>query len=283
MNALLIASLVLREAARRRLLLTAAVITLALVALTGWGFHALSAAHDSHGRPIPHYALMVASSVLVIMMAFMFSVILSLGAAFLGALATGTEIENGTLLAIVPRPIRRIEIVLGKWLGNLTLIAGYAALMTGVEFFVVRLTTGYVPPHPFVAIAYLIAQSALVLTLTMTLSVRLSAIAAGFATIVLFGIAWIGGIAGTIGTALQNATVHQAALVLSLIVPTDGIWRGAAFALEPAAMVATIGSTQNSNPFVSGTPPTTAYLLWCVLWFAAVAASGIAFFRRRDI
>jgi len=283
MNALLIASLVLAEAARRRLLLTAAVITLALVGLTSWGFHALGTARDSHGHPIPHYAVMVSSSVLVIVMAFMFSLILSLSAAFLGALATGSEIENGTLLTIVPRPIRRIEIVFGKWLGNLVLIAGYAALIGSVEFLVVRLTTGYSPPHPYVAIAYLIAQSALVLSLTMCLSVRLSPIAAAFATIVLFGVAWVGGIAGTVGTALNNVSLHQAALLLSLLIPTDGIWRGAAFALEPAAMVATVGSTRNFNPFVSGAPPTTAYLIWSVLWFAAVAGTGIALFRQRDI
>jgi hypothetical protein len=44
-----------------------------------------------------------------------------------------------------------------------------------------------------------------------------------------------------------------------------------------------IGSAKNSNPFVSGAAPTIAYLLWTALWFAAVAAMGIAFFSRRDI
>jgi len=282
MNALLIASLVLREASRRRLLLTAFLITIALVALTGWGFHALATARD-HGRPISHFELMVTSSALTILMAFMFSVILSLGAAFLGALSIGTEIENGTLLAIVPRPIRRIEIAIGKWLGNLVLIGGYAAIIAGAEFLVVFWMTGYLPPHPAVAIAYLIAQSALVLTLTMCLSVRLSAVASGFATIVLFGVAWIGGIAGTIATALHNASVHQATVILSLIVPTDGIWRGAVFALEPAAMVATIASSQQSNPFITGAPPAPAYLIWCMFWFVVVAGVGIAQFSKRDI
>ena len=284
MNVLLIASLVLREASRRRLLLTVTVLTLVMVALTGWGFEKLATA-TNRGQPVPHYAIMAVASTLVIMMAFMFSVILSLGGAFLGALSTGTEIENGTLLAIVPRPLARAEIATGKWLGNALLIAAYAALIAAAEFLVVRATTGYLPPHAFLAVAYLIGQALLVLTLTMCLSIRLSAVAAGFATIAVFGIAWIGGIAGFIGSALHNGAVHESALVLSLIVPTDGLWRGAAFALEPAAMAA-MGSPSASgasNPFISSGPPAPAYLLWCLFWSAGVFATMIEFFRRRDL
>ncbi|MDP9017402.1 MAG: ABC transporter permease [Candidatus Eremiobacteraeota bacterium] len=284
MNALLIASLVLREASRRRLLLTVALLTLGLVLLTGWGFHKLATLRDGHGHGIPHVELMVASSVLIIMMAFMFSIILCVGAAFLGALSTGSEIENGTLLAIVPRPIARNEIIIGKWIGNASLLAAYATLIAGSEFLVVGSTTGYVPPHPAVAIAFLIAQCLLVLTVTMTLSVRLSAIAAGFTTIVLFGLAWIVGVAGVIGSALHNTALHQAALIVSLIIPTDGMWRAAVFALEPAAMAALGSPGQGaSNPFVTAAPPTQAYFVWCAGWWIAILAIGMLLFRRRDI
>ncbi|GAC1389920.1 MAG: hypothetical protein NVSMB31_06320 [Vulcanimicrobiaceae bacterium] len=284
MNALLIASLVLREASRRRLLLTVALLTLGLVLLTGWGFHKLATLHDGHGHAVPHVELMVASSVLIIMMAFMFSIILSVGAAFLGALSTGSEIENGTLLAIVPRPISRSEIMTGKWMGNAILLAAYATLIAGSEFLVVANTTGYIPPHPAIAIGYLIAQALLVLTVTMTLSVRLSAIAAGFVTIVLFGLAWMVGVAGVIGSALHNTALHQAALIVSLIIPTDGVWRAAVFALEPVAMAAAASPGQGaSNPFVTAAAPTQAYLIWCLTWWIAVLLSGMLLFKRRDI
>ncbi len=284
MNVLLIASLVLREASRRKLLLTVAILTLVLVALTGWGFEKLATIHRN-GHAIPHYALMVVCSTLVIMMAFMFSVILCLGASFLGALSTGAEIENGTLLAVIPRPLTRAEILAGKWLGNAVLVAAYGAVIAGSEFLVVRVTAGYLPPHPFVAVAYLIGEALLVLTLTMSLSIRLSGIAAGFTAVVLFAIAWIAGIAGAVGTVLNNAPVHQAALVLSLIVPTDGIWRAAVYGLEPAAMAAAGAATAQgaSNPFISGAPPPTAYLLWCAGWFACVFSAGIWSFARRDV
>lgn len=284
MNVLLIASLVLREASRRRLLLTVAILTIVLVALTGWGFEKLATIHNS-GRPLPHYALMIICSTLVIMMAFMFSVILSIGAAFLGALSTGAEIENGTMLAILPRPVRRAEVLFGKWLGNAILIAAYAFAIAGSEFLIVKATTGYLPPHPFKAIGFLIAQALVVLTLTIGLSIRLSSIAAGFTAVVVFAIAWLAGVAGAVATALHNVPLHQATLLVSLVVPTDGIWRSAAYALEPAAIAAAAATTSQagSNPFISPTAAVPAYATWCCVWFVAVFAMGVWSFARRDI
>ena len=250
MNVLLIASLVLREASRRRLMLTVAVLTIVLVALTGWGFHKLATLHNGQST-VPRYEVMAATSVITIMMAFMFSVILSLGAAFLGALSTGAEIDNGTLLAIVPRPLSRAEILTGKWLGNVALIGGYAAIISGAEFTVVNLATGYLPPHPVTAVLFLVVESITVLTFTMLLSVRLPAIAAGFTAVVLFGVAWIGGIIGAVAHLVNNQSLSQATLALSLLFPTDGLWRGAVYALEPAVLAASAAAPQSGNPFAT--------------------------------
>lgn len=283
MNSLLIASLVLREATRRRLVLTVALLTVAIVLLTGWGFHKLATFHTASGQPIPHYALMTTASILTIMMAFMFSVILCLGAAFLGALSTGAEIENGTLLAILPRPLSRAEVLFGKWLGNVILVGGYAAIIAGAEFAIVRLATGYLPPHPGTAIAFLIFETIAILTFTMFLSVRLSAIAAGFTAVVFFGLAWLGGVIGAVATVVHNAALEHATLVLSLLFPTDGIWRGAVFGLEPALLAAAGASPQTANPFTAAAPPSTAYLVWCAGWLAVVFSAAMVSFARRDI
>lgn len=283
MNSLLIASLVLREATRRRLVLTVALLTVVVVLLTGWGFHKLATFHNQSGQTIPHYALMTTASILTIMMAFMFSVILSLGAAFLGALSTGAEIENGTLLAILPRPLSRAEVLFGKWLGNVVLVGGYAAIIAGAEFAIVRLATGYLPPHPGTAILFLILESVAVLTFTMFLSIRLSAIAAGFTAVVLFGLAWLGGVIGAVAGIMHNTALQHATLALSLIFPTDGIWRGAVFGLEPAVLAAAASSPQGANPFTSSAPPSSAYLIWCAGWFAVVFTAAMLSFARRDI
>ncbi|HEV7180328.1 MAG TPA: ABC transporter permease subunit [Candidatus Baltobacteraceae bacterium] len=281
MNVLLIASLTIRESSRRRLLVTIAAATLVLVALTAWAFHALATVHGTDGKPVDHYSILVAASTIEILMAFMFSFVLALSASFLGGLSTGNEIENGTLLAIVPRPIRRAEIIVGKWLGNVILIAGYALIVAWCEFGVVWLITGYLPPHPARATGFLIAQSTLLLTLTMTLSVRLSALASGFTTVVLFGIAWIGGITGSVAAVLHNASLQSAVAILSLIVPSDGLWRAASFSMQPVLMAA--ASQADVNPLTPAAPPPPAYFVWCLLWVLAVLAFGVRSFQTRDI
>ncbi len=282
MNVLLIASLTLREASRRRLVLMAAIATVVLVALTALGFHALATMHEASGRRIAHQDVLIATSVLEIMMAFMFSFVLALAAAFLGALSTGAEIENGTLLAIVPRPFRRAEILVGKWLGNAVLVAVYGCAIGALEFLAVHWMTDYLPPHPVQTVALLVAQSLVILTLTMAISVRLSAIAAGFVTVVLFGIAWIAGIVGTFAAVFHNAAIRSATTVISLIMPSDGLWRAASFSMQPAIVRATMPANE-INPLVPSAPPPMPFFVWCVFWFAIVLGAGIGSFQRRDI
>jgi ABC-type transport system involved in multi-copper enzyme maturation permease subunit len=282
-NVLLVASLVLREASRRRLLLAVALFSFVLIALTAWGLSRLATYHNANGNAMSHYELIVTTSLLVIMMAFMFGFIVSLVSAFLGALSMGAEIENGILLAIVPRPLRRAEIVLGKLLGNFSLIAAYTIVIGTIEFLVVRVITGYLPPHPAIALAYLIGVGTVTLLLATCLSVRIPAVAAGFTAIVLFGLARVAGFADVIASALNNMALQQASLVVSLIVPSDGLWRGAAYALEPAAMVAASQALQRGNPFMAAAPPATAYLVWSACWLGALIVATVVLFQRRDL
>ncbi|MBV8364806.1 MAG: ABC transporter permease, partial [Candidatus Eremiobacteraeota bacterium] len=86
-----------------------------------------------------------------------------------------------------------------------------------------------------------------------------------------------------IASALNNTAVQQATAIVSLLVPSDGLWRGAAFALEPAAMVALGSSVQRGNPFIALAPPTHAYLFWSAGWGVACVVATIALFARRDL
>ena len=57
----------------------------------------------------------------------MFSFVLAMTAAFIGAPAIGGDLESGVALAILARPLRRAEILLGRWLGCALVVAAYAA------------------------------------------------------------------------------------------------------------------------------------------------------------
>ena len=114
MPLLVVARLTLREAARRRLLLAVAVLTVAVIGLTGWGISRIATLHNDNGQPLPHSEVMATTAGLVIMLAYMFSFVLAIGAAFLAAPAIAGDVDSGLVLALLPRPLRRSQFVLGK-------------------------------------------------------------------------------------------------------------------------------------------------------------------------
>jgi ABC-type transport system involved in multi-copper enzyme maturation permease subunit len=290
MAILTIARLTLREASRRRLVLSVFVLTAILAVLTGWAFHRLLQLPCSSraGVQVACSAaeLRVIAATLLILLAFMFSFVLAVGAAFIGAPSIATEIESGVLLAVLPRPIRRSDVVLGKWLGLGILIAAYAGLACGMEFIIAKLALGYVPPHPIIAIAFLVAEALVVLTLTLAASTRIPAMTCGIVVVVLFGLTWMSGIAGSVGAAFHTQAIENIGTVGSLLFPTDGLWRAAIYNLEPVAVLAAGSAASrdvSGNPFFVNSGPSAAYLLWALGWGVVVLSSAIWSFSRREL
>jgi len=167
--ALLVAKLVVLEAVRRRLAVAAAGLTLAGIAFTAWGFTKLAGQLGASSLQLAG-----AVSGIVIFMAFMFVTVLALAAALIGATALGTELENGTLLSILPRPLRRVDLLAGKWLGAFGVVALYATGAVALEAAIVKVTTGYSAPQPLLAMSFIFALVALTVTCAMALSVRMA-------------------------------------------------------------------------------------------------------------
>lgn len=286
MAILTIARLTLREASRRRLLIAIAALTALVVVLTGWGFqHLLTALRcGSDGGCTTAESTFIAAT-LLILITFMFSFVFSVAAVFVAAPAIAADIESGIILAMLPRPIRRSDLVIGKWLGLSIVVGGYAVITTGLEFLVVRLLAGYLPPHPAAALLYLAGECIVLLLLALLGSTRLAPMTGGIVALVLFGAAWIGGIAQGIGLAVGNASIAHAGTASSLLLPTDGLWRGALYSLEPAVLIATAGAGRAAaaNPFLVSAPPSTAYVAWAIAWMAAALALTILSLSRREV
>ena len=284
MPILIIARLTLREASRRRLLIAVAILTVLVVGFNGWGFQRLLAV-PCEGRPCDPTTLRIFAAGLLILVTFMFSFIFTIGAVFITAPSIAAELESGVALAILTRPIRRADVVLGKWLGLGALICSYVVLTMGLEFAVVSLLVDYAPPDPLLAIGFLVAQSLVLLTLTLLCSTRLAPMTGGVVALLLFGIAWMGGVARAVGAAVGSEAVETVGAATSLVVPTDGLWRGALYHLEPAIMLAAgpRGRVAAANPFLALEPPSLAYDLYAVAWVLAVLGLAIVSFSRRRV
>ncbi len=280
-NVAIIARLTLREALRRRLLWSLVGLTILLVVLTWWGFSRIAEASPISG-PIE----MLGVSQVLVMLAFMFSFVLAMTAVFAASPAIGPEIENGLLLAVLARPIRRSEVLLGRWVGLAAILVVYALIAGYLELGSVWLATGYLPIDPMWAPPYLAAESLVLLTLALLLSTRIASVAGGAIAVVGYGLAWMAGVLGGVGEAFNNGVLRTAGTVARLILPSDVFWRGAAGSLTPGNDVLT-SAVQNPllykySPF-SGYTPSLEWLIWSLVWIAGALALGAYLLRTREL
>lgn len=280
---LTIAQLTLLEASRRKLLLAVALITLVIVALVGWGFSWIPHIR-CHGGCGPGEQRGVEAAFLILI-AYMFSFIIAVAAPFLAAPSIATDVESHLILGILPRPIQRRDVVIGKWAGLALLVSAYTIMATALQFLAVWIAVGYAPPHPVWTILFVMGEAVALLTLAMLGSTRLSPITCGIISVILFGVTWVAGLAGQIGAAFGNSVLADVGTISSLLLPTDGLWRGAIFNLEPVSMIALTASSRaaSANPFSVGSAPTAAYVIWAVVWIAGILALAVRSFSTREV
>jgi len=282
---LVVAALTLREFVRRRIVWVLLVLAVASVLLVGWGVERLVSLARADGAP--ELEIRIGVSQVLILIAFMFSFVLAMSAAFLAAPAIASDVETGTVHAMLARPMRRSDLVIGRWLGLSIVVAAYAALSGLFAIAVVNLVSGQLPPAPFVAVGFLAFQAIAVLTLALALGTRLPAIAAGAITVVLFGLGWFVGVLGSLAVAFNADALAQTADYVRVLIPTDGLWRGVVYGLEPP-LVLFISAGRNpanlaANPFFAGEPPPAPFVAWSVAWVLLVLLGGILLFRRREL
>jgi len=278
---LTIAGLTLREASRRKVLRSIGVLTIALLALSAWGFSRL-AAEGEFGSLTSGESRLIASQLLNLVM-FGMSLITALGTAFLAGPTVSGEIESGIALSVLARPVRRWSVLLGKWLGLVAFGSGFVVVAGLAQCLVVQLTVGYWPPQPVVAMLFLAGQTVVLLTLALLLSSVVSPMASGVVAVGLFGATWIAGVVGGIGLALGNEGVARVGVISRIILPTDGLWRGAMHALQDPAALSQFGFEMEGFPFLSEASLSPVYLGWVVLWVAMVWGLTALAFNRRDV
>lgn len=277
-----IAALTLREASRRRVILAVIGLTVLLLALSAWGFSRLAA--EAGPATLTSGEARLTASILLNLVMFGFSLIAALGTAFLAGPTLAGETESGIALAVLARPVRRSAVLLGKWLGLVTFGTGFVVLAGLAQCLVVRWTVDYWPPRPVTALALLVAQTIVLLTLALLLSTLISPMASGVVAVGLFGATWIAGVVGGIGSSLGNEAVARVGDVSRMLLPTDGLWRGAMHAFQdPSALLQMGGPEAGAFPFLGAAPLTPAYLLWAALWVAMIWGLAAASFRRKDL
>jgi ABC-type transport system involved in multi-copper enzyme maturation permease subunit len=281
---LLFAKLTIRESIRKKVVWVLAALTMLVLLLSAIGLNRLV---ETGMAEASESDIRASTAFILILIMFAYSFVLALSAVFFTVPAIAGEIETGTALAVLTRPVSRAQFLLGKWLGLVVLATVYVTVASLAEFAIVRLTTGYGPPHPLSFIACMVAETVVILSLALLISTRMAPIAGGVIVLGGFMLAWMGGVAISLGRQFGVDALVTGGTVTRLLIPTDGMWKGAVYSLEPAALIA-MARAQGADgignfPFFSLTPPSLAYVAWTVAWVAGILALAIWSFRRREI
>ena len=277
-NVATIVRFTLQEAVSRRLILAGLFLSLAFVGLFGWGAHLLQQDAPTGGGAVES----LAGTLMTIMGMYAVSFLSGFLALFAAVGSISGEIESGTAHAVLARPLRRAEFVVGRWLAYLLLVPAYVALMAGVLLLLTRLITGFTPPDTVRPVALLVLQATVLLSITLLGSTLLPTLANGVVAFSLFGVAWMAGIIQVIGEILRNESMLNLATAVSLLVPSDALWRAASYYLQPPTLLAASRSF-DAPPFLSGTPPTLPFVIWSLAHPLVLLAVATWTFSRRDL
>jgi len=272
------ARLTLREAARSRLLPIVFLLAAAYVGLIGWGAHLLvQYSSSSASAQASAFGLEVFS-------VYMVSFVVALIAVFITGASTHSEGESGLLQAMLARPIRRSDLLLGKWVGGAILIAVFIVVLGSGLILAVGLTAGYFPGRPLQAGLLLLIEGLVVLSLRLLFGTFLGNMTSGILPLLLYGLAWMGGLVEVIGQVANIEAMVTAGVATSLLVPTDVLWRGVAYFLAPESTSSFIvQALGRGNPFTSLTPIATPMLVWSCVYVVAAFLPALVVFSRRDV
>ena len=275
--------LTLREAANRKVLLVGAVISTAFLLLFWLGFAVgFENASQEAGATGDLLESAVAATLMTVLGLYAVQFLAAFMAVLLASGAVAPEIESGRLHAILARPISRTSWLAQRAGTFAVLAAAYIVVMSLVILAIAAGIAGYAPIAPGRAVALLALEVAVLVALGTAMSVRLSALASGIVVIALYGAAWIAGIMEIVGTVLGNVALERIGVAVSLVIPSDGLWRGASYYLLSPVYVAGT-SADNAIPFAGYASPSLAFIAWAVVYAVGWSLLADRWFRRRDL
>jgi ABC-type transport system involved in multi-copper enzyme maturation permease subunit len=275
---LLIARLTWLETRRRRIALAALVCGLFFLAVFAsaiyFGFRHVAA----QGGAANMVEMRVASTILTVAGLYVVNFLVTAVAILLPIDSLSGEIGSGVIQTLASKPVDRAAIVVGKWLAYLAMTAAYLALLGGGVVLSMRLFADYQAPAVLVPMALMLLSAAVMLSITIAGGVRLSTITNGIVAFGFYGVAFIAGWMEQILSMFGNATARYVGTIVSLLSPSDAMWRRAAYEMQPLATVA----LQN-GPFGVVSVPSAAMIVWAVVFVVLVLAFAAWLFRRRPL
>jgi len=274
-----IAKLTIHEAKRRKIMWVAIVMGLAFLTLFGTGMHFIVREFEIYGwqdmddfletiaLPLTMSGLYVTNFLVVIM-----SVLLSVS-------TISSEIESRLIDTVITKPMRRYEMIVGKWLGFSIMSIVYTLFLSGGVLLITYLRSGFTMRSIWLGMAVLCLNALIMMTVTIAGGTRLSTLANGVLAFMLYGLAFIGGWVELIGALSRNEAAVNLGILASLLMPVEILFRKAAVIWEPRI----VSNMEMAGPFAVSSEPSDLMIFYSIAYVIGVLGLGIWTFSRRDL
>ncbi|MEZ4589532.1 MAG: ABC transporter permease [Chloroflexota bacterium] len=274
---LIFAELTIRESQRRKVLWLALLLAVSFLTIFGLGLHLIFREIEEVGVGIEE--IEIGLGVLFSAGLYVINFLVVVMGVLISVTAVSGEIDSHTIEALVTKPVRRWEIILGKWLGFAAILTVYIFLLAGGLIAIYRWRTGFAVPNIPAGLGLMLLQGLLVLSVTILGGTRLSTLANGVLAFMLVGIAFIGGWVEQVGSLLQNETAVDIGIITSLIMPTEILWKHALSLLQPRVTTSPFAA----GPFVVLSQPSNLMIWYAVGYTAVLLLLSLVTFSRRDL
>jgi Cu-processing system permease protein len=277
MKTLLIARLTILEAQKKRLIWIIVGLSLLFLGVYAIGFFYMHRDLVQQMKLGTHDFFQM-SNTLLMMGLYVVNFLLAVMSILLSVDTISGELASGTLHTIVTKPLRRWEVVLGKWLGLAIIIVAFGALLSLGLAGIVWAIADYVPPNLARGVSLMLLGGLVVLSLSVALGTRLATMANGVIMFMLYGLAFIAGWIEMVGAMANSAPAVNIGIVASLVMPSEAVWKRAAYFMQPAFL-----REFGMSPFSTPSAPSRAMIVYAVLYGVVVLALGVRAFNRRDL
>jgi Cu-processing system permease protein len=277
----LLARMTFREAVRKKMIWAVFLLTALFVAFYGWGVYRFKQTWDariaarSFRFPITFNQAVDLNMAIAVFILFFLAAVMGIFAA-IGTIAG--EVDGGTFQAILPKPIRRWEVVLGKWLGYAIMLALYVGVVTAVIATEVGVITGHVPAGTVKSALIVIIATWWLLSLTVLGSTIFATMANGIICYMFYAFGLAATIVEAQGQLFQIRAMENAGLILSLLFPSQRIYNYANYLLQPATNFSFGGG---GGP--SSTPPSGAVVPSAIGYLILLIVAACLVFRKKDL
>jgi Cu-processing system permease protein len=274
MGAWIMAGMTFREGMRKKVLWMALAAGFAFLALFGAGLHYqmrdLARASLVFRRQLPNAMLMVGLYA-VDLLAMVITVLAS-------ADTLSGEIASGTIHAVATKPVKRWEILLGKWVGFAGMMTVYIAIMVGGVTFVAYLLSGATALHLLRGAFLIWVESIVLLNVTLLCGTTFSTLTNGVLVLGLYALAFLGGWIEQVGAITHSSRAVDVGIIASIIMPSESLWRRAAFEMQSPLVGAL-----SMSPFSNASVPSLAMVGYSALYLTLALAFAFRSFGMRDL